>query len=120
MRSLITLIVSLIFLSGCYYDHADLVYPQVPCSTGTVTYSKNVAAIISANCSSCHSGTASAGAGIKLDSYTAIKTYVTNGQLLNSIKHTGGIPAMPQGAQQLSNCDITAIQTWITNGSPNN
>ena len=120
MRPLVTLIVSLIFLSGCYYDHANLVYPQVPCSTGTVTYSKNVSALISSNCSSCHSGTASSGAGIKLDSYTGIKTYVTNGQLLNSINHTGGIPAMPLGAQQLSSCDIKAIQAWITAGTPNN
>jgi hypothetical protein len=113
----------LLAMAGCYYDHADLVYPQT--NTGTcvltnITYSVTVTGILNTNCYSCHGGTASAGGGIKLDSYDALKVYVSNGQLMNSINHTGGIPAMPLNASQLSACDISTIQTWIDNGSPNN
>jgi len=120
MKSYIILFTMLVMLSSCFYDHSNLVYPQAPCTITTATYSQNVSAIITTNCSACHSASASAGAGIKLDSYSALKTYVSNGQLMNSIKHTGGIPAMPQNGQQLSSCDIKTIQTWIDNGALNN
>ena len=120
MRTYIIVFFIIITLSVCYYDHANLVYPQAPCTITTANYSQNVSGIITANCSSCHSGNASAGSGIKLDSYTALKTYVSNGQLMNSINHTGGIAVMPQNGQQLSSCDIKTIQTWIDNGTLNN
>ncbi|MFB9842374.1 hypothetical protein [Mucilaginibacter ginsenosidivorans] len=120
------MILSLLMLgsAGCYYDHADRSYPQslssATCDVTAVNYSTSVTSILSANCYSCHSGNASAGGGIQLDSYAAVKTYVTNGQLMNSINHTGGIPAMPLNAPQLSSCDLKTIQTWIDNNTPNN
>jgi uncharacterized membrane protein len=117
---ILALFLVLAFTSGCYFDHSNLVYPQAPCSVTNATYSKNVVQILSTNCYSCHSGTALAGAGITLDNYTSVKTYVANGQLMNSINHTGGIPAMPLNNVQLSACDIKAIQTWIDSGTPNN
>ncbi len=123
MRYIIFSILILICLAGCYYDHADLVYPKTStasCVPATVTYSNNITAILNTNCYSCHSGNAAAGGGIKLDNYTALKVYVSNGQLINSINHTGGIPGMPLNAAQLSACDISIIQTWVNNGSPNN
>lgn len=120
MKSYIVLFIMLAMLSSCFYDHANLVYPQAPCTITTATYSKNVSSIITTNCSACHSASASAGAGIKLDSYTALKMYVSNGQLMNSINHTGGIPVMPQNGQKLSSCDIKTIQTWIDSGALNN
>ncbi|HVV55204.1 MAG TPA: cytochrome c [Mucilaginibacter sp.] len=109
---------------SCYYDHADLSYPQststAGCNVANVTYSSSVTGILNANCYNCHSGSAAAGGGIKLDSYSALKTYVSNGQLMNSINHTGGIAAMPLNGPQLSSCQIKTIQTWIDNGTPNN
>jgi hypothetical protein len=121
MRYIFALILLLICTTGCYYDHADLVYPQsTTCNVTSVTYSSTVTGILSPSCYSCHGGTASAGAGIKLDTYTSLKVYISNGQLMNSISHTGTIPGMPLNASQLSSCDITTIQTWINNGTPNN
>lgn len=124
MRYIILLLLALVCITGCYYDHANLVYPQQPgtasCVPATVTYSVNVTGILKTNCYSCHSGNAAAGGGIILDTYTSLQTYITNGQLMNSINHTGGIPAMPLNASQLSSCDINTIQAWITNKSPNN
>lgn len=120
MRNILIILLVSISVSGCYYDHADLVYPQATCSLTNVTYSSSVVSILSANCYSCHSGSAVNGGGIKLDSYTSLKTYQSNGQLMNSINHTGGIAVMPLNGSKLSACEINTIQTWITNGTPNN
>ncbi|MGZ3820449.1 MAG: hypothetical protein ACXVB6_07650 [Mucilaginibacter sp.] len=116
------LFILLICASGCYYDHANLSYPQQTgsCVPTTVTYSVNVTGILTTNCYSCHSGNAAAGGGIKLDTYATLKVYITNGQLMNSINHTGSLPAMPLNAAQLSSCDINTIQAWINNNTPNN
>ncbi|MDO3627002.1 hypothetical protein [Mucilaginibacter sp. BT774] len=115
------MLIVILVVTGCYYDHADLVYPQpTNCLVSNITYSSSVVGILQTNCYSCHSGSASAGGGIKLDNYTSLKIYVTNGQLMNSINHTGGIPAMPLSGSQLSACDILTIKTWINNGTPNN
>lgn len=125
MRYLLILFIVLISITGCYYDHANLSYPQsqsntASCVPATVTYSANVTGILKTNCYSCHSGNASAGGGIKLDSYAALKVYVSNEQLMGSINHNGSVPAMPLNAAQLSSCDINTIQSWITNNTPNN
>ena len=123
--SIVGVLVLLALITGCYYDHANLSYPQQnstapTCNLTGVTYSGSVTGILKANCYSCHAGTAGAGGGIQLDTYTTLKVYVSNGQLLSSINHTGSVPAMPLNAAQLSSCDISTIQTWINNGSPNN
>jgi mono/diheme cytochrome c family protein len=123
LRNILAFMALLATTTGCYYDHANLVYPQQSasaCITTNITYSVTVTGVLTTNCYSCHSGNASAGGGIKLDTYSSLKAYVTNGQLINSINHTGGIPAMPLNAAQLSLCDINKIQAWINNGSPNN
>ncbi|MBS1526812.1 MAG: hypothetical protein JST19_14245 [Bacteroidetes bacterium] len=124
MKCLIALIGISLLGTGCYYDHADLAYPQSNsasgCNVSAVTYSASVTGILSANCYSCHAGSAAAGGGIKLDTYAGLKVYAANGQLMNSVNHTGGIAAMPLNAAQLSSCQIKTIQTWINNGTPNN
>ena len=108
------------FLTGCYYDKAQLIYPINTCDTTNAKYSTTVVPILSTNCYVCHSGTASSGGGIALDNYTTLKTYVTNGQLLNSINQNGVVPAMPLNATILSTCDISQITAWINSGALNN
>ena len=120
MRYIIIMALVVVSITGCYYDHANLVYPQATCTITTATYSANVTSILNANCYSCHAGNAAAGGGIKLDTYASLKTYVNNGQLMNSINQKGGIPAMPLNGSKLAACDINAIQIWINNGAINN
>ncbi|HEX3024824.1 MAG TPA: hypothetical protein VHP12_06405 [Chitinophagaceae bacterium] len=121
MKFIFLIVLSIIFLTSCYYDKAQLVYPATgTCDTTNATYSLKVVPIINANCNACHSGAATAGAGIKLDTYAGIKTYVTNGQLLNSINQTGVVPAMPLSAAKLSACEISQITAWINAGALNN
>jgi mono/diheme cytochrome c family protein len=111
----------LLGLSSCYYDKADLIYPQpATCDTAAVTYSGTVATILNSNCNGCHGGAAAAGAGIKLDTYAAVSTYVTNGRLLNSMLHNGQASPMPKGGSKLDACTINKVSSWITKGAPNN
>ena len=117
------LVISL--LSACYYDHRDQVYPQVvvaTCDTTTVTYSTTVASILATNCNACHATAVSNsnGAGIVLDNYTSVKTYVSNSKLLNSILQNGQASAMPKNMAKLDACTINKIAAWIHKGALNN
>ena len=111
----------LVGMSSCFYDKADLIYPQATtCDTAAVTYSGTVATILNSNCNGCHGGTAAAGAGIKLDTYASVTKWVTNGRLLNSMLHNGQASPMPKGGSKLDACTINKVSSWITKGAPNN
>jgi hypothetical protein len=111
----------LLGLSSCFYDKADLIYPQpTTCDTAAVTYSGTIAPILTTNCNGCHGGTAAAGAGIKLDTYASLSTWVTNGRFLNSMLHNGQASPMPKGGSKLDACTINKVSAWITKGAANN
>ena len=111
----------LVGMSSCFYDKADLIYPQAAtCDTAAVTYSGTVATILNSNCNGCHGGAAAAGAGIKLDTYAGVSTWVTNGRLLNSMLHNGQASPMPKGGSKLDACTINKVSSWITKGAANN
>jgi mono/diheme cytochrome c family protein len=122
---LILLFIGVGFMSSCYYDKKDQIYPQVAavaCDTTNSTYKVVVAPIIQSNCGACHATSVanSKGAGIVLDNYTSVKTYVNNKQLLNSILQNGIVPAMPLNAAKLDACTINKISAWINQGALNN
>jgi hypothetical protein len=117
-------ILSVSLIESCYYDKADLLYPdgKIPCDTSVVAkFSSEVLPVIAANCntSGCHS-TTSAASGVILDTYAGVKAQIANGRLMGSINQTGGYSAMPKGAGKLNSCAITKIQQWINSGTPNN
>lgn len=120
-----TIVIAALIFQGCYYDKADLVYPNTNvgganCDTANMKYSVEITAILSANCYSCHSGNASNGGGFKLDAYPGIKNMVNNGRLYSAITHSGGASAMPKNAPKLSDCNIAKIKAWIDRGAPQN
>ncbi len=110
--------ISVTFFSSCYYDKEDLLYGPSQCDTSAVKYSVQVTSILNASCLSCHSGTAAAGGGVKLDNYSAVKAAADNGSLLSSV--TRSLNPMPKGAARLNECRISELRTWIRNGAPNN
>jgi len=122
MKSIIFCALLVFFISGCYYDKAELTYPAsaTTCDTTAVKYSVDMVSIMNANCNVCHGGTAAAGAGILLSTYAGLKVYGTNGQLLNSVLQNGTISAMPKGGGKLSDCDINKIRSWLNKGMLNN
>jgi hypothetical protein len=85
-------------------------------TTGIVTYQKQISALISKNCISCHSGTG-ASKGILLDSYAGVKTYLDNGKLLAAVKGTS--IQMPPG-YKITSCELREIELWKANGATQN
>lgn len=108
--------------SSCYYDVESQIYPDSNvCDTTNVTYSTTVKGILQNNsCMTCHSGSAAAGGGIVLDTYTGVKTVAQNGGLYGAVTHSASFTPMPQSGGKLSNCDISKLKTWIDAGNPNN
>ncbi len=120
----ISLILLIAFISGCYYDTEEKLYPQVStsCDLSNVTFTTTVKPILQASCFSCHSNSkaANSGGGIKLENYADVLISTNNGKLMGTINHTSGFQAMPQGGGKLTDCEISKLQTWIDNGKLNN
>jgi hypothetical protein len=115
------LIAAALIYSGCYYDKAELVYPQPAiCDTVNMKYSADIVPILAANCYVCHGGTASGSAGRKFDTHALLLTYVNSGELVKAITHTGGVTPMPYNLPKLPECTINKIKAWVNRGAPNN
>jgi mono/diheme cytochrome c family protein len=105
--------------TGCYYDKAEVLYPDTACDTSAITYSTSVAPVLSSNCNVCHGGSTPS-AGIKLDVYSGVKQQVDNGRLLGVVTHSPNYSPMPKNGTKLSECNIAKIRKWIAAGAPNN
>lgn len=106
-------------IAGCYYDKGVLPGANSLCDTTIVTYSGSVNAILTANCTGCHSGN-NAPNGVVLDTYNNVKAQVGGGLLLGVITHSPGFDPMPKNGNKLSSCNIAKIAKWIHDGAPNN
>lgn len=91
---------------------------DISCDTTNVTYSGVVQVIMQTNCTGCHSATKADG-GIKLDSYTDVKSTNSSGKLYGSIIQSSGFIPMPPDSK-ITNCNIKKIKSWINKGSLNN
>jgi hypothetical protein len=113
-----------IFLTKCYYDSEESLYPQVSseCDTTNVTYSTSVKPILQNYCYACHNtaNAPSLGSNINLEDYNILKQEAEQGFLLGAIKHESGFAPMPDGGGKLKDCDILIIQKWVEAGAPNN
>lgn len=113
------------FVTSCYYDKKDQIYPQVAvsaCDTTNITYQAVVAPILNTNCNSCHATAVAnkSGAGVILDNYASVKPYITNNSLLKSIVQNGKVSPMPLNAPKMDACTISKIAAWINKGALNN
>ncbi len=106
--------------SGCYYDKASELYPEGTCDTGSVTWSKTVQPIITAQCAyvGCHLGTSPS--GIDLSNYDGVHMQAANGALLGSVMHATGYEPMPKSSPKLPDCQISKLRIWVANGAPQN
>jgi len=107
-------------LHSCYYDNMEELYPETGnCDTTNVTFSTEVWPILESNCSGCHSGSAPSG-NVSIENYDDVTALVHNGSLMGTIRYEQGYTPMPKGGNQLSDCYISKLETWISNGMPNN
>ncbi len=122
MKKLIALFLFvLLILSSCTYFNEQELFPNEVCDTSNITYSANILPIFQQFCYRCHSASSGVIRGnFNLEDFSNIQREVSNGQLLNNIKHDpAGIP-MPQGDAKLSDCNINKIENWINNGTLQN
>jgi hypothetical protein len=118
--TLLLTLAAVTFLQSCYYDNEEDLYPTPPaCDTTNVSYANDVWPIISSNCTGCHSGGAPQG-NISLENYDDIVVAANNGSLLGVIRHDEGWSPMPKGGAKLPDCDISKIEKWVDDGTPNN
>lgn len=111
------------FVSGCYYDNMDDVYPGAglfaPCDTTSVmSYQQHIVPIIQNNCINCHTGS-SANAGVQLDTYSGVYDAASNGLIVGATWHEATYTPMPPN-YQLDSCSLVQIKKWVLAGSPNN
>lgn len=119
---LISISVILFFLSSCYYDKEDQLYPSSGiCDTAApATYAITMVPLFQQYCYSCHGGTAASGGGILMGTYAKDKAMALNGSLYGSISHASGYSPMPKGLNKMTVCQISKIKKWIDGGSLNN
>jgi cytochrome c553 len=109
---------SMVMLWACSKDKAADQNNGI-CNTTNMSFSADIQPIFNANCTSCHSGTNSSGSQ-NLSNYAGVVKAIDNGKLIGVITHASGFPAMPQGAAKLSDCTISKISAWISQGQLNN
>ena len=101
-------------LSGC-----QLFQLQEWINEGMATYTESIEALVSSECSGCHSGT-DPGGGLFLTNYTEISTAALTGQLVTRVMLPGSDPdAMPPG-NPLYHCNLDLINAWVAAGAPLN
>lgn len=88
------------------------------CDSSKFTFSAAVQPMLNFYCKGCHNSS-SASSGVILDNYVGVRTVASDGRLLNVIKHISGFPAMPQGGNKLSDCQISQIEKWVAAGALN-
>lgn len=91
--SLTALIIgTMVMISSCYYDKADLLYSgnAGPCtdSAGTVSYAQKVVPLLQQYCYSCHTGNFPSGNQL-MGTYTSDKAMAMNGMLYGTISQFG-------------------------------
>jgi len=116
--SIIAIIGLILFFNSCYYDKAELLYPNnfnaANCdTTGVISYSQRIVPILQSQCYGCH-GTVGGSGGINMANYANDKVIALNGKLYGSISHATGFSAMPKGGNMMSACDLALIKNGST------
>lgn len=107
-------ILSSLFLAGCYYDVASELYPDENCNTpAVVDYATQVKALIDSRCatSGCH-----VAGGSGPGDFSVAATAIAAGQD-GSIEARSVVQKDMPPSQPLSNCEIALLESWIAQGA---
>lgn len=107
------------FTSCVYRTGEDNIVPGGCNTPSTVSYSNDVLPVLESSCLGCHDQAGNAG-GIIFDTYAGLKTIVDNGSFQGSINHDAGFSPMPRNRDQLPECTLELIQSWIDAGAADN
>lgn len=116
------LYIFMLLVAGCSYDNDIDLYQDTLCDTTNVTYTNNIANIISTNCLRCHNTEAPQG-GILLNNYEHVQNAAlikagNYGSLFGTINHAPGNKAMPPNSTGIDSCSKAKIEAWIIQQTP--
>ena len=97
----------------------NLTCEETECNSENVSFSAEVKPLIDNHCKGCHSGESPSG-NVKLDGYDNIKEKADDGRLYGAISWANGYKQMPKDQNQLDDCTLDKIKSWIDNGALNN
>lgn len=89
------------------------------CTTENMSFQNDITPIFQSFCYSCHTGS-DPNAGLDLSNYSNVKTVADNGTLYCAVAHLQGCVHMPFGGNQIPQCSIDQIKSWIDDGAQNN
>jgi hypothetical protein len=115
----LSIVLTFVAVSCVYRNKSDIISlnDNSTCENTGVTYTIT-AQILDLNCNDCHDASSQQG-GIILDNYTDVNAIVDQGLLSCVINHNAGCLKMPQFRAKLSDCAISKIENWISNGAKN-
>jgi len=114
-----TYFAAVFLLSSCYYDVEEQLYPNdLICDNSNVTFALTIQPLIVSKCQGCHNNNVQSG-NVSLEGYDNVKAQADNGKLVGTTSHAAGFSAMPKNEPKLPDCQVEAIQIWITNGALN-
>jgi hypothetical protein len=116
-RTILFLFIISLGVLSCDYNNEEELYPQNPdnpqvCDTAGLSYNVKIAELLNTNCASsgCHDGSVSP----NLSNYDRVSNRLN--QIENRALVRGDMP--PSSRTPLSDCDKQQLQTWISNGGP--
>lgn len=118
---LLSILLCLWALTGCYYDVESELYPTSGgCDTLDVSLSIDLKEVFTRNnCIGCHNSNLQNGS-VNLETYAGVLATAETGKLVSSITHDGKASAMPPGGVKISTCDVQKVLAWIQQGKKNN
>lgn len=125
MRPIVLLSTLFLFLlTACYYDNEEDLFQYVDqgsasCDATMVTYTTNIAPLLTAYCTRCHRVGRTDG-NVNLEGYDRVLTYANNGSLLGTAGRQPGFSAMPPSGGSIPACDLQKLTAWVEAGAPNN
>ncbi|MGK0363932.1 MAG: hypothetical protein ACI85O_000986 [Saprospiraceae bacterium] len=92
---------------------------NVPCNSTNTSFVADIYPLIEDHCLGCHQPTNTLG-NVNLVDYAHVRSYVINGSLVGSMKHTPGFFAMPPTGNKMTDCQIAQVQNWVIEGALDN
>jgi hypothetical protein len=117
---LLILCATIIVTASCGDKEEEPEDPSV-CNTDNLTYDNWAQDFINGNCatSGCHDANANMNAvPYSMHTYETAKNAVDDGRIIGAINRDPGFNPMPKGEAMLSDCDISKMEAWISDGAP--
>lgn len=119
MKTKLLALVAFAAFVQCTSENSLEKYGESSCNTAVVSYSEDVAPILSAHCTSCH-GNDITTADFNVEGYDYASSAALDGKLFNRMNRSLGDPMLMPPNGPLDSCSIALIKAWTDHGAPNN